>query len=138
MKLKCLFKLLVPQLLRAAQKGQMQHSVFYTSVFFRISFVSQWDKPSLLPLRMVASPLLPHHPAFLTGKGNAALRFIWNWIAKASSHHLMLCFPPLVFEAGLQNGKAAKGFSPPPEGFRWHSQHSPSSRKGCNTNHISK
>lgn len=49
---------------------------------------------------------------FLTGKRNAALRYIWNWIAKTSSHCLMLSFPPLVFEAGLQNGKAANGFLP--------------------------
>lgn len=56
---------------------------------------------------MVVSLLLPCHSVFLTSEGNTALRFIWNLITTPSSHHLIFCFSPSVFEAGLQNGNAA-------------------------------
>jgi len=61
---------------------------------------------------MVAPLLLPRHPVFLTSKRNTAWKFIWNLIVMASSYHLSFCLPPLVFEAGLQNGKAANRLLP--------------------------
>lgn len=124
--------------IKGSTEGTNAAACLYTSVFRGI-FVSQWDKAFHAATVHRGSPLLPHHSVFLTGKRNATLRFIWNWIAEGSSHCLMLCFPSLVLELDCKMERQQTGFfSSSPEGFRWHSQHGPSSWKGCVTNYISK
>lgn len=90
----------------------MQHPVFYTSVFFRISFVSQWDKafPAAIAHGGISSapspPCLPHW------QGKCSIKIYMELDCKGllSSPHVM--FPTFGFWSWTAKWKGSEGVSP--------------------------